>query len=52
MKTDRSDGPVNIRILQPIERPGESGETMIFRPGDLEEGVYLDEYGSAVINWG
>ena len=47
-----SDGPVNIRILQPIDRQGESGEYMTFQPGDLEEDVYLDEYGSAVINWG
>jgi len=47
-----SNGPVTIRIIQPVERPGASGEIMSFLPGDLEEDVYLDDYGRAVINWG
>jgi len=47
-----TDIPVTIRIIQPVERPGASGEIMTFQPGDLEEDVYLDEYGRAVINWG
>lgn len=48
----QSDGPVTIRVLQYVERPGESGEIMTFHPGDLEEDVYLDKYGRAIINWG
>jgi len=49
---DIEDPRVTIRILQPVERQGENGETMTFCPGDLEEGVFINKHGQAVINWG
>lgn len=42
---------VTIRILQPIKRMAENGETMSFEPGDIEE-AYINEKGYAIIDWG
>lgn len=48
-----NDEPITIRILQPINRLSDNGgDWMSFEPGDIEEDIYIDELGCAVINWG